>query len=420
MTVPTRTELHAEVDRQFRVRHPEAPEQLDAQDPGQASLVEAWLEIRDSVVNEWTDRVFRERFPTAGKLDPNDPGDDQLIEYWLDIRNQIRDDATPRYNWAGPDSLQHADEGTQAGARLESVTADSGGYLLTFNDEIDHEALALWLWRGGLPAGVELAAKSATTFHLSGLSSESYQAMNPDVAGMIAQAGVITAEPYNPSAVQDRDSVLHPSDVKVMDGAARREMEHHINDWLEGAHEVASVTEVTAYLAQAGAHVARGTAAAGALEGTAIAAEVAAGFLAPLGSVALVVWNGFQVIDAFRGERRREELQGFVYGVMWQAMDEPDHLPKFAPGITYSAEEHEEAFVSGVRRGREKASDPKIRNRIIVVVAVMGARTGFGSMWASQQVLSEIWRDNREHTPGDSDDDLLMWPKPPDRTVLGH
>ena len=296
-----------------------------------------------------------------------------------------------------------------------SVTADSGGYLLTFNAEIDREALGLWLWPDGVPAGVELAARSATTFHLSGLSWESYQAMNSKVAGMIAQAGVITAEPFDPSAVQDRDSVLHPSDVKVMDEAARREMEHEINQWLEGVHIIGSVSEVTAYLALAGAHVAPR-----ALGGAAIAAETAAAILAPVGSVALVVWSGYQVIDAFRGERRREELQGFVYGVMWQAMDEPDHLPKFAPGITYSAEEHEEAFVSGVRRGREKASDPKVRNRIILVVAVMGERTGFGPMWASQQVLSEIWRANREHTPGDSDDDLLMWPKPPDRTVLGH
>jgi hypothetical protein len=36
------------------------------------------------------------------------------------------------------------------------------------------------------------------------------------------------------------------------------------------------------------------------------------------------------------------------------------------------------------------------------------------------QVLSKICRDNREHAPGDSDDDLPMWPKPPDRTVLGY
>jgi len=409
MAVPTRTELHTEVDRQFHKRHPEAPKRLDDGDPAQATLVKEWLELRDAVVNEWTDRVFFERFPTAGKLDPDDPRDEKLIEYWLDIRNQIRDDAKPRYDWD-----------TKAPAKLKSVTADSGGYLLTFDGEIDRKALGLWLWPDGLPAGVELSARSATTFHLSGLSSEAYQTMNSDVAGMMAQAGVITAEPVDPSGAPDPGTPLDAFDVTVMDETAKRELEEHINTWLEGAHEIASVSEVTVYLAQAGAHLARGTAAAGSLEGAALGAEVASGVLAPLGGVALVVWSGFQVIDAFRGERRREELQGFVYGVMWQALDEPDHLPKFAPGLTYSAEEHQEAFVSGVRRGREKGSDPKVRNRIILVVAVMGERTGFGSMWAAQQVLSEIWRDNREHAPGDSDDALLMWPKPFDRTVLGH
>jgi hypothetical protein len=407
MAVPTRTELNAEVDRQFRGRHPDAPKRLDDDDPGQAPLVEEWLEIRDGVVNEWTDRVFFERFPAAGKLDPNDPGDKQLIEYWLDIRNQIRDDAKPRYKWADQ-------------ASLRAVTADFGGYLLTFDREIDREALGLWLWPRGMPAGVELVARNATTFHLSGLSSEAYQTINSDVAGMIARAGVITAEPVNPSGAPDSDSPLDASDVTVIDEAAKRELEEHINEWLEGAHEIASVSEVTAYLAQAGAHLARGSTAAGALEGAALGAEVVSGLLAPLGGVAFVVWSGFEVVDAFRADRRREELQGFVYGVMWQALDEPDHLPKFAPGITYSAEELEEAFVSGVRRGREKGSDPKVRNRIILVVAVMGERTGFGSMWAAQQVLSEIWRQNREHAPGDSDKPLLMWPKPMDRTVLGH
>jgi len=114
-----------------------------------------------------------------------------------------------------------------------------------------------------------------------------------------------------------------------------------------------------------------------------------------------------------------EEQQGFVYGVMWEAMNERDHLPRIAPGMTYTAEEHEEAFVSGVARGREKARDPKVRNRIIIAVAIKSQQTGFGDLWAGQQVLSEIWRANREHTPGDGDDDLLDWGQPPDRTVLG-
>jgi hypothetical protein len=420
MTVPTRAELNAEVERQFHEQHPEAPAQLDPNDSNQASLVEAWTAIRDTVVNQWTDTVFYEHFPSAGKLDPNNPADQQLVEYWLDIRNQIRDDASPRWNWAGSDAPRgdggsQAATSTQAATRLVSVTGESGGYLLTFDGSIDADAVGRWLWSSGVPSGVQLTARSATEFLLTGLTSDAFYSMNADVQGMIAQAGVITSEPYDPSAAKGGGTTTQPSDVKVVDEAAKREIEEHIKDWLEGTHTIASTAEVTMYLTEAGANLGSTSAAAAAQVAT-VVAEI----LAPLGALALVVWTGFEVIDAFKEERRREELQGYVYGVMWQALDQPDQLPEFAPGITYSAEEHKEAFVSGVQRGREKASDPKVRNRIIITVAIMGEQTGFGELWAAQQVLSEIWRANRERAPGETDKDLLMWPKPYDRTVLGH
>jgi len=128
MTVPTRTELHAEVDRLFREQHPAAPEKLDPDDQDQSSLVQAWLEIRDTVVNEWTNKVFFEHFPDAGKLDPQDPGDQQLIDYWLDIRNQIRDAATPRYNWDDPTAIKDRAAG--------DVERSETGFPLTLHDSI--------------------------------------------------------------------------------------------------------------------------------------------------------------------------------------------------------------------------------------------------------------------------------------------
>jgi hypothetical protein len=414
--VPTRNELNTEVDRRFHELHPEGPARLDPHDPGQAELVKSWLEIRDAVVNEWTDKVFSEHFPAAGKLDPKAPADKQLIDYWLDIRNQIRDDAKPRFDWSHPgDPGQPAADATAATAVL-SVTAESGGYLLTFDGAIDREAVGRWLWPGGVPAGVELESRSTTTFFLSGLSWDAYQAMDPGVAGMIAEAGVITAEPYDPTATHAGEPTATPP-VGVIDEKLKKEIESHIEEWLDGTHRIASTAEVVEYLTWAGAHIAGDAPAA--VSVAEVVELVAADILAPLGGLALVIWSGFQVIEAFKSERRGEELQGFVYGVMWEAMDEPDHLPQFAPGMTYSAEEHKEAFESGLKRGREKARDSKVRNRIIITVAVMGEKSGFGEMWAAQQVLSEIWRENREHTPGDRPDDLLMWPQPPDRTVLG-
>ena len=188
----------------------------------------------------------------------------------------------------------------------------------------------------------------------------------------------------------------------VIDEKMKEEIESHFEELLEGVRmRPLRQRRWPRTSRRAGAHLAGDTATA--VSAAEIVEFVAADILAPLGGLALVIWSGFQVIDAFKSERRMEELQGFVYGVMWEAMNEPDHLPKFAPGMTYSAEEHEEAFVSGVARGREKARDPKVRNRIIIAVAIKSQQTGFGDLWAGQQVLSEIWRANREHTPGDTD-----------------
>ena len=146
VTVPTREELNVEVDRQFFEQHPDAPAKLDPDDASQADLVEAWLAIRDTVVNEWTNKVFFEHFPAAGKLDPNDPGDQQLIEYWLDIRNQIRDDATPRYNWDASATrddvpLRVVDIHNQGGAR----------FVIDFETPPSLEAARAFIFPSGVP-----------------------------------------------------------------------------------------------------------------------------------------------------------------------------------------------------------------------------------------------------------------------------
>jgi hypothetical protein len=415
MSVPTRAELNAEVDRQFHEQHPEAPTQLDPNDSSQASLVEAWIALRDAVVNEWTDKVFYEHFPAAGKLDPNNPADQQLVEYWLDIRDQIRDDTTPRWNWASADAPRGNGGAQAAATRLLSVAAETGNaYLLTFDGTIDGDAVGRWLWPNGVPSGVQLTARSATEFLLSGLTSDAFQSMNSQVAGMIAEAGVITAEPYEPPA-QGGDTATQPSDAQVIDEAAKHEIEEYVKEALEGGHAIGSTAEVIKIFAEAPL----GTAAEAGSRAAAFAG-VALEALSVVGDIFLVVWVGFEVVGAFTSERRGEEIQGFAYGVMWQALDQPDQLPKFAPGMTYSAEEHQEAFESGVKSGREKAGDPKIRNWIILTVVAMSEKTGFGELWAAQQVLSGIWRANREHAPGETDQDLLMWPRPYDRTVLGH
>jgi hypothetical protein len=162
MTVPTRTELHAEVDRLFREQHPDAPAKLDPKDPDQSDLVHAWLAIRDKVANEWTNKVFFEHFPAAGKLDPTDPGDQQLIDYWLDIRNLIRDGTPSRYNWDGP-------AGTTTEPEDVGSTGTDSGYPLTLNMSIPWPLE----WAEGVPPVTTIAKTFRDEYNLR-LSSSVY------------------------------------------------------------------------------------------------------------------------------------------------------------------------------------------------------------------------------------------------------
>jgi hypothetical protein len=99
MAIPTREEMLAAVEEVFRGQHPGAPEHLDADDPDQADLRAAWIDIRDDIVNRWTDDAFFELFPGAPRrLDPNDPSHSLYVDYWLDIRDRIRDGDAPRYD----------------------------------------------------------------------------------------------------------------------------------------------------------------------------------------------------------------------------------------------------------------------------------------------------------------------------------
>ena len=125
MALPTRDQLNAEVDRQFHEGYPQAPEQLDPNDPEQASWVEAWTSLRDQTVNAWTDSVFYSFFPNAGRLDPGNPDDAQLIEYWTDIRDQIRDGAPGRFSWDGASPAAAQTDQTSGDAPAAQPSGDT-------------------------------------------------------------------------------------------------------------------------------------------------------------------------------------------------------------------------------------------------------------------------------------------------------
>ncbi|HEV8297568.1 MAG TPA: hypothetical protein VGQ20_09730 [Acidimicrobiales bacterium] len=111
MTIPSRADFLAEIDRRLRVRFPDAPEHLDTGNPAHAEMIEWWGNAHNTVLYEWTDSVFFQYYPAAPKrLDPNNSNDETLIEFWNDIARQIRDGTPGKYNWSGEPTTAAADE----------------------------------------------------------------------------------------------------------------------------------------------------------------------------------------------------------------------------------------------------------------------------------------------------------------------
>lgn len=410
MALPTRDELNAEVDRRFAEQFPDAPARLDDADPAHATWIEAWTGIRDEILNGWVDEVFARWFPDAGRLDPENPEHAQLIDYWTDIRDQIRDGVSGRWDWSGDSG------GDQETLRAVSVDRDpAGGWQVGFNRPVTVEEAETFLWSGGRPDGVVLEPDSGDRVRMRGLSIEAVQRMNPDVADQIDPT-VITADlPRDPSDPTPGGGDPGTIDVEI-DESTRARIAEWTEKVLHGGHELSSTVEVVELLSEATAHIVGHASKAAVL---ARAAGVVSKVLGPVGYIFTVIWVAWAVVDAFREERRRQHRRGFVYGVMWQALDEPDHIPEFDPGITYSADELREAFQEGVADGRAKARDAVLRNQVILAVATHGLRSGLGDFNAANEIISELWRSHREDSPGDSDTDTIPWPVPNDYRLLG-
>ncbi|RZU53726.1 hypothetical protein EV385_5659 [Krasilnikovia cinnamomea] len=112
MALPSHEFVIAEVDREFHLQHPEAPEHLDPNDPAQAELVQQWNAMYHEFLSATVDSHFFRFFPHAPRqLDPNDPDQAQLVEYWTDLRDAIVT-GTSRYDWSTP---PQTNENTAAG-----------------------------------------------------------------------------------------------------------------------------------------------------------------------------------------------------------------------------------------------------------------------------------------------------------------
>ena len=190
MTIPSQADLYAEVDRRFKNEHPEAPDRLDPNDANQQAFVHRWLEWRDYVLNEWTDQVFFEYFPHAGKLDPANPADADLIEYWKDIQHQINSGESGRWNWTAAPTPP-----------LDVATIEPDphlrGFVIGFNQPLNVSQAEEFLWPGagthGLPVGVMIERRSDTHMFVHP-TIDSLRLLRDDIARVMSESGVMTAE----------------------------------------------------------------------------------------------------------------------------------------------------------------------------------------------------------------------------------
>ncbi len=151
MALPSREFVISEVDREFRLQHPEAPHVLDPHDPRQTQLVRDWWEMYERFVNATVDSHYYRFFPHSPRLDPANPEHAQLIEYWQDIRSVVRDGATPRYDW--DETRLRAEQAAAAGTPATTTTtapptADPGTPPhggVEMDEDAVKEALHQWL-----------------------------------------------------------------------------------------------------------------------------------------------------------------------------------------------------------------------------------------------------------------------------------
>jgi hypothetical protein len=88
MGIPTREELNAAVEHHFRHLYPDAPLKLSRSGSHDEAYRNAWLEIRDALLDSEVNRIYWERFPDGPlKLDPENPDHNPYVNGWLEIRD---------------------------------------------------------------------------------------------------------------------------------------------------------------------------------------------------------------------------------------------------------------------------------------------------------------------------------------------
>ncbi|HEX8918555.1 MAG TPA: peptidoglycan-binding protein [Chloroflexota bacterium] len=222
-----------------------------------------------------------------------------------------------------------------------------------------------------------------------------------------------TSQPdSSPTAAPDTSSVTPPADVK-------EKVADYVKEALDGAHILGGPADVLLDIARiAGIPGASwegvsaivtgetGGEAAGAFGVALDALEWASG-IGEVAGVATVIWATF---DAFGAGRDSKHKEGFCYGVLWGALNRPNYDSVFQPVPPATEEEIKQAFLDGVKDGRDAVADAGKHNRVVLAVAWYMGNYHYDEDTAATFVINDLWKRMRE------DDDLekLTFPKPPD------
>jgi hypothetical protein len=142
------------------------------------------------------------------------------------------------------------------------------------------------------------------------------------------------------------------------DGQHWEHTEHNIHTGLNVAKFVATCAELYEIFHVSGAALA---ASHGGL-------AAAAGWVAPVAPIAVVIVTFMELHKAFTTTQRIETAKGVTYGIMWGVLGVPDvpHTTRPGPfgGTLELTKSEREAFEEGVKEGRKMAQDPKVREQV--------------------------------------------------------
>jgi hypothetical protein len=407
--------------------------------------------LRGPDLNAEVDRRFWERthYRVGERLRKDRPEDAPHIREWLTIRDEVR---AERQGKGHPSNEpKHAAASPLPAPGLESVQNEgSGRWLLRFQGYTEVGAVAGYLWPRGAPEGVEITPTVVVTepvqmgeFELTHVTQNAIMSMEPWIGKRFVEEGLFYELPPSTTEPAARTGT-HGPPYPDIDIENESQLEKWIEKQLEIIHWTAHVYEIVGYATHAIKNIAYGRAVAKfgvdavegvgevaaeaaeveALENATILAETIESISAvagPIGGIALIVWVGIQVITAFRAEKKEAAKLGVAYGTMWASLREPQHIPKFGPGLNYSAEELREAFMEGVKEGQDKVElfvggldDPakdvgsKIRHYVFLSVI-----KGGGDVWAVASELLWDMMNNAQEGPR-KPYSFLGWPTPND------